>query len=235
MPVYKHIFFDLDHTLWDFDKNSAEALCDLYEQFGLAGRYSFTTDEFCKAFREVNFHLWRMHQLGNYGQAQLRAERFPLIFGKLGLKDTELDAGEMSLLAEAYLQLCPTKPHVFPHTHEVLGYLQDRYQLHILTNGFSDVQWIKLRSAGLSAYFKEIVTSDDAGFRKPQADIFHYSLRRISAECSECLMIGDNLETDMDGALGVGMDCIFFNPAKIQHQSRITYEISCLSQLKGIL
>lgn len=235
MPGYKHIFFDLDHTLWDFDKNSAEALCDLYEKFGMAGRYRFSTDDFYKAFREVNFHLWRMHQLGNYGQAELRAERFPMVFGRLGFEASGLDAEEMTALAEAYLQLCPTKPHVFPHTHEILTYLQSRYQLHIITNGFSDVQVTKLKSAGLSTYFREIVTSDDAGFRKPQPDIFHYLLRRISAECSECLMIGDNLETDIDGALAVGMDCIFFNPAKIHHQAKSTHEITCLSELKGIL
>jgi putative hydrolase of the HAD superfamily len=235
MPAYKHIFFDLDHTLWDFDKNSAEALCELYEQFGMTGRYAFSPEEFCAAFRKVNFHLWRMHQLGNYGQAELRAERFPLIFDKLGLDASELDTEEMRRLADAYLQLCPTKSHVFPFTHEILAYLRDRYHLHVLTNGFRDVQGIKLKSSGLLAYFREIVTSDDAGFRKPDEGIFHYSLQRVAARPRDCLMIGDNLETDIQGARAVGMDCVYFNPAGKSHDSPITHEIACLSELKGIL
>lgn len=231
MPKYQHILFDLDHTLWDFEKNATEALTELYASYQLATLGGFSVEEFCSTFHKVNYHLWHLHQTGDYDQARLREERFKMIFTNLGMQEAKMPTD----IAEAYLNLCPSKPHVFPYTYDVLNYLQAKYQLHIVTNGFSDVQWIKLDSAGLTNYFKQIVTSDGAGFRKPDPGIFRHVLDRISAAPAECIMIGDNLDTDIAGAQGVNIDCIYFNPQQLPHTATTNYEISCLSELQGIL
>jgi putative hydrolase of the HAD superfamily len=228
---YKHIFFDLDHTLWDFEKSATETLRELYISFELATLGDFGVEEFCQAFHKVNYHLWYLHQKGTFDQATLRKERFKMIFSDLGISHAKMPL----TIADAYLQLCPSKPHVFPYTHDVLNYLGKRYDLHIITNGFADVQWIKLRSAQLVSYFRYIVTSDDAGYRKPDSGIFRHTLTLIDAQPAECIMIGDNLDTDIAGAQHAEIDCVYFNPQKLSHQATTNYEISCLSELKGIL
>lgn len=230
MPSYKHILFDLDHTLWDFEKNATEALYELYASYSLAD-HNFSAEKFCEIFHQVNYHLWHLHQTGDYDQARLRADRFKMIFAQLGMADHDMPLD----IADAYLQLCPSKPYVFPHTYDMLEYLQSRYHLHIVTNGFSDVQWVKLNSARLTPYFTQVVTSDDAGYRKPHPGIFNHILERIAASPAECVMIGDNLDTDIAGARAVGIDCIFFNPKETPHEAIINHEIHCLSQLQGIL
>ncbi len=231
MPTYQHILFDLDHTLWDFEKNAAEALTELYASYKLSSLGGFSVEEFCRAFHKVNYHLWHLHQTGDYDQVQLRSDRFKMIFSELGMAEAQIPLS----IADAYLKLCPTKPYVFPYTHDILEYLQERYQLHIVTNGFADVQFVKLKSSGLTDYFKHIVTSDDAGSRKPDPGIFRHILNLIGTTSAECIMIGDNLDTDIAGAQAVGIDCILFNPQQVPHQALTNYEIKCLSELKGIL
>jgi len=231
MPHYQHILFDLDHTLWDFEKNAEETLAELYDDFCLAELGSFTLQEFCRTFHHINYHLWHLHQTGVYNQVQLRAARFPMIFSELKVAEAEMPLS----IAEAYLKACPTKTHVFPHTHSVLDYLSSQYQLHIVTNGFADVQLIKLQSAGIIQYFEHIVTSDDAGCCKPDPAIFQHTLELIGTMPQECMMIGDNPHSDIGGAQAVGIDCTFFNPLHTPHQLNVKYEIDCLSKLKGIL
>lgn len=231
MKHYKHILFDLDHTLWDFDKNSRETLVELFHTFELASLGSFNCNDFCDTFCTVNQQLWALYNRGAYDQQRLRTERFKLILAELGVAEELVP----SALADEYLKLCPTKPHVFPYTAEVLQYLQQRYALHILTNGFSDVQAVKLRSAGLTNFFIEVVSADTIGYQKPSREIFDYVIDKIGASCDECIMIGDNLEADVKGALNAGIDCVFFNPSGTRHQTKTTYEISCLSKLKDIL
>ena len=231
MKHYQHILFDLDHTLWDFEKNSTETLHELYASFRLADLETFTAEQFCDTFQEVNRWLWKLYNRGEYDQARLRSERFPLILTQLGVAESMVPVE----LADAYLRMCPTKPHIFPHTREVLEYLQTRYTLHILTNGFAEVQAIKLKSAGLSDYFTQVVSSDDAGYKKPHRGIFDFALDCIGASCSECIMIGDNLEADIRGAQGVGMDHIYFNPYQVAHSETVMHEVNCLSDLRKIL
>lgn len=231
MPKYKHILFDLDHTLWDFEKNATETLGELYETFQLKALGNFSVQEFCQTFHKINYRLWELHQLGDYDQTRLRADRFKMIFTELGVAEAHIPHA----IKDEYLRLCPAKPHVFPAAHDVLAYLQARYQLHIVTNGFSDVQHIKLSSAGLTDYFTHIVTSDGAEFRKPNPAIFRHVLELIGAKASECIMVGDNLLTDIAGAQNANIDCIYFNPKKIPHEATTTYEIYNLNELKGIL
>ncbi len=228
---YKHIFFDLDHTLWDFEKNSAEALHELYVHHQLADRGGFMADAFVRTFHEVNEHLWRLYGAGKLDSEHLRKKRFGMIFSQLGADESAVP----ETLPADYLQLCPTKPHVLPYTYEILDYLKSRYVLHILTNGFADVQTIKLESARLSGYFVEIVTSNTSGYKKPHRKFFDFALEKTKASQDECIMIGDNLEADVLGARNAGLDHVFFNPKRQEHDEQLTHEISCLSQIKDIL
>ena len=121
-----------------------------------------------------------------------------------------------------------------PYTYEVLDYLRENYQLHILTNGFTDVQKIKLEKSGIQSYFTTMVTPESAGYKKPMTSIFKHAIDKADARKHESIMIGDNLQTDIMGARNFGMDTIYFNPKKRKHKSNVTHEIECLSQLKTI-
>ncbi len=231
MKHYRHLLFDLDHTLWDFDKNAAETLGELYDTHQLSSLGNFSVQQFYDTFIIVNRSLWKKYDQGAYDQQRLRSERFKLILTQLGVAADRVP----TQLADDYLRICPTKPHVMPHTVATLDYLKQRYQLHILTNGFAAVQAIKLKNAGLADYFIEVVSSDTTGHRKPSRPVFDYLLNRIGASAQECLMIGDNLETDVRGARDVGIDQVFYNPKRIKHSETVTREVTCLSELRIIL
>lgn len=229
---YTHILFDLDHTLWDFDRCATETLEELYQTYQIQSLGCSSATEFCRVFHQINFRLWDLYNRGEYDSERLRNERFFLIFDELGL---DHDTALPPVLAREYLALCPTKAHVMPDTLATLDDLQERYQLHIVTNGFSDVQAIKLRSAGLTDYFQTVTTSDEAGYRKPHKLMFRYTLDRIQATPDQCIMIGDNLEADIQGAKNAGIDHIFFNPKKLTHSFSVDCEISSLRELITIL
>jgi len=231
LKPYRHIFFDLDHTLWDFETNADETLRHLYKEHKLARFGVFTVDEFIRVYSDINHGLWRLYQSNKITQTQLRATRFPRTFVKLGLQEADAPAG----LSEEFTDLLPYKSAVFPFTHEVLNYLKPKYQLHLITNGFRDMQHTKLSSSGLTEYFQEIVTSECCGHLKPDCRIFEHALERTGAQAAESLMIGDNLECDVLGAHNAGIDQVYFNPEKRRHFATTTYEISCLSELKAFL
>lgn len=231
MKHYRHIIFDLDHTLWDFAKNATETLHELYDTHQLATLGDFSAQQLCDTFEEVNRQLWTLYNRGEYDQQRLRSERFGLILARLGVAAEQVPSG----LADDYLRICPTKPHVMPHTVAILDYLHQHYQLHILTNGFTEVQAIKLHSARLTDYFTTVVASDTTGHKKPHRPVFDYMLRQIDADRHTCVMIGDNLETDVLGARNAGIDQIFYNPERTKHDESMTYEIGCLSELRDIL
>ena len=231
MKYYRHLLFDLDHTLWDFKRSATETLCELYDTYQLTTLGHFSAQQFCDTFEEVNYYLWGLYNQGEYDQHRLRSERFGMILSRLGVDANRVPEG----LADEYLRICPTKPHVMPHTIATLDYLRQHYQLHILTNGFAEVQAIKLKSAGLTDYFVEIVASDTTGHKKPHQPIFDHMLRQLQADRRQCLMIGDSLRADIVGARNAGIDQVFYNPARISHEEDITHEIACLSELRTFL
>ncbi|MCC9166738.1 YjjG family noncanonical pyrimidine nucleotidase [Pontibacter harenae] len=233
MKAYKHILFDLDHTLWDFEKNSEETLFTLFEQYNLASHGKFDCNSFYKKYKFVNHLLWDLYNRGKINQQELRDTRFKKTLMGLGLEEHEIPAD----ISETYTYLCPTKSALFPFTHEVLQYLQPKYGLHIITNGFKDVQAIKMNSSKLQDYFKEVVTSECCGYKKPDNRIFEHALERIGVKPEDCLMIGDNLLCDVAGARAAGIDQVYFNPERLKttHRPKPTYEIACLSELKEIL
>ncbi|PUZ26666.1 putative hydrolase of the HAD superfamily [Chitinophaga costaii] len=231
MP-YKHIFFDLDHTLWDFETNSRETLLELYQTHHLATRGILHFDEFLHRYSIHNDRLWDRFRKGFITRKELRSKRFWLTFLEYKIADEKLT----QLFSEQFLEILPTKTALFPYTTEVLEYLlQKQYTLHLITNGFEDTQLMKLRNANIFHYFTNIITSEAAGSLKPHAAIFNFALQKSSAMATESIMIGDTLEVDILGAQQAGMDQIYFNPNVPATAIIPTYTIQHLQEIENIL
>lgn len=231
MPEYHSVFFDLDHTLWDYERNAFEALSDLYSEFDLKPKINASADTLYKCFSKINNNLWIQYDSGTISRAFIRNERFQLLLHEFGITDAKL-ALELS---DRYLETAPKKINLIEGTIEILNYLSSRYILFIITNGFQEIQYTKLRSGKIDHYFEEIFISDAVGYKKPSKEIFEHVINKHSLAKSGCIMIGDNLLTDIAGARNAGIDAVFFNPGKIVHTESVTYEISHLTGLKHIL
>lgn len=228
---YTTIFFDLDHTLWDYETNARETLVELYDQHRLNDLGVGTFDGFLKNFKEVNQQLWHLYDHGKITSEVIRNERFKQILEKSGIQNNELSL----LLSEQYLNECPRKGHLMPHALETLDYLSDLYSLTIITNGFEDIQRIKILSSKIESFFDHIVTSQKAGYKKPSPEIFHYAMTMNSIDSTACIMIGDNLLTDIAGAKNASIDTVLFNPEGVEHEAAVNHEISSLKELCTLL
>ncbi|EIM75128.1 HAD superfamily hydrolase [Nitritalea halalkaliphila LW7] len=231
MKRYEHIFFDLDHTLWDYDTNVRHALHALYGQFGLQERGIHSPERLLQAFNQVNFELWAMYDKGEVDKVSLRQRRFPWIFEVAEADPQAVPAG----LEEAFMQQTSSQPGLMPHALDLLHYLKPRYPLHIITNGFDESQALKMRSSGLSPFFELVVTSETTGHKKPDRRIFDYALERLQTRPEACLMVGDNPNSDMLGALNAGIDRVFYTPNGRSCQHPVTHTIRQLDQLKSLL
>jgi putative hydrolase of the HAD superfamily len=231
MKAYSCILFDLDHTLWDYEANAEETLRDLFARFRMDERGVTSFRFFHETFRRVNLDLWDRYDRGLIGQDVIRTERFARIF-----YDTGVDDVRTSLEFSArYLEELPLKKNLLPHAREILDYLHPRYPMTIVTNGFDEIQTAKIQSAGIGHYFREVVTSQRAGNKKPSRKIFEFALQQTGHTPETAVMIGDNLQTDIAGATGAGIDTIYYNPAQTPHQSRVTHEIKTLQELRSLL
>ena len=226
---YKYLFFDLDHTLWDYTANSEETLRELYQKYELGQLGGFCSDTFCKTFDTVNRELWVQNESGKLGRDELRSQRFVRVLSALGANS--VDEGVTLGLDRDFMALCPAKPGLLPYAREVLEYFHRRYSLYVLTNGFRDVQDIKLRAAGIDRYFKGVFTAEDAGAAKPDAAFFKHVLLAVGGKAEDCLMVGDNLKADIIGALSAGIDSVYYNPFKRSYNVPVQQEIHCLSEL----
>lgn len=229
MKRYKNIYFDLDRTLWDFERNAHEAFYDLYYQYNLSTNIP-SVDALTQRYHYHNERLWEEYRKGRIKKEFLRVYRFQLIFNDFNYKDDAL-AG---LISVKYLELAPLKTHLIPHTMEVLNYLTDNYSLHVITNGFQEVQLTKMEKSGISHFFDSVITSDSAGAQKPKSAIFEYALSKNNARKKDSIMVGDDLNVDIIGAKQFGMDQVYLNPLQLPHYHKLTYEISCLKELKDI-
>jgi YjjG family noncanonical pyrimidine nucleotidase len=229
--AYKCIFFDLDHTLWDYEANARETLGELYHAYDLATRGILNAEYLYTQFRKVNLALWDQYDRELISHDVIRKQRFRMILEHFSVFDEKL----ASNLSQDYLYACPRKGNLMPYAADVLQYLSSSYRLTIVTNGFEEIQHTKLTSGRLHNYFDHIVTSQKAGHRKPSQKIFEYAMAANAVTPSQVIMIGDNLVTDIGGARLASIDSVFFNPEKIRHESEIHHEISCLSELKNIL
>lgn len=229
---YKHIFFDLDHTLWDFEANSNATLQELYDAHDLAGIGIPSYTEFFSVYSGINEKLWDRFRKGYINRNELRIKRFTQTF----LEFKRCDDALCQTLSDRFLEILPTKTALFPDTIEVLDYLRDKqYPLHLITNGFEETQKLKLENSKIGHYFTHIVTSESAGMLKPHKAIFDYAMQLSNTTAADSIMIGDTLEVDILGAQQAGMDQVYFAPGEVQAGVTPTYTIKTLSELKNIL
>ncbi len=229
---YRHIFFDLDHTLWNFDANAKETLMEVHELFKLAEKDVHPFEYFYTVYLNHNALLWDRYHKGFITSEELKWKRMwrTLLDFKIG---DEILAKDISA---KFLDILPTKKILFEHTVEILEYLTGKnYELHLITNGFEKTQWSKINNASLSKYFTQVITSEKSNAIKPAKEIFEYAIKITGANLQESIMIGDNPEADIQGAINAGMDNIFVNHTGISIKQVPTYTIYKLAELKNIL
>lgn len=202
MSRYRHLFFDLDHTLWDFRANSRATLEELHGELGLADAGVERADEFIATYEEVNAGLWRRYEAGHIGKAVLRVLRFRNTLLRFGVRNDRLS----TTLGRLYIERCPRRTALSPGARELIEAVHPDHRIHIITNGFTEVQRVKVEASGLAPYVDVLVTSEQAGAGKPDVRIFELAMRRAGASVRESLMVGDSITNDMEGARRVGMD-----------------------------
>ncbi len=231
MNKYQHLFFDLDHTLWDFDSNAKVALTSLYGKYDLQTRVKAAFDDFYQQYLIHNHQLWERYHKGLISAEDLKWKRMWRTMLDFKIADEPL-ARELS--AE-FLEILPTQKQVFPHTFEILDYLKEKkYELHLITNGFEKTQWCKLQNCGMDKYFTHVITSEGSNSLKPKKEIFEYAMAKAGAIPKESIMIGDNLDADIQGGMNAGMDTIFVNHINADCDIFPTYTITHLQELEDI-
>jgi putative hydrolase of the HAD superfamily len=229
--TYKHIFFDLDHTLWDFERSAEETKRELFETLKLKERGIASYETFRENYIGINMALWALYREDKIGKEDLNFRRFYDTLCKMGIDDQSL--GEA--MATGFIEGISTKTYLFPFAKESLEYLSLKYPLHIITNGFEEVQFRKLKNSGMDRYFTSVITSEEARSKKPDPEIFEYSLRKTGALAKESLMVGDDLEVDMAGARQMGIDQLYVNHEKKTHTESVTMEVFSLEEIIGLL
>jgi len=229
---YKHIFFDLDNTLWDFESNSKETLLELYEKHLYDKLQGASFENFFAEYVQINSTYWEKYRHGKVKKEDLRVNRFHDTFLFFDLNDKHL----AELFASEYLEICPFKKQVMPGCFQILEYLKAKeYPMVIITNGFDEVQHIKMQNCGLNPYFKTVVTSEKLGCKKPYPDIFNHAFSLVDAKAESSIMIGDNHDSDIVGAANLGMDSVYLKLSDVPENFKGRYIIDKLEQLKEIL
>ncbi len=228
---YKCLFFDLDHTLWDYETNSANTLKEMFRLFGLQDMGKFSFEDFREEFSRVNQHLWHLYDNGKIESAEIRKSRFEMILSRLGIVNNRLAQD----LSAHYLAECPKKTALIPGATETLQYLKGRYRLSVITNGFKEVQFTKLAHSNLLPFFDHVVTSEQAGSKKPSPEIFKFALSKNQASAHEAIMVGDNPLTDIAGAAAAQIDAVLFSPDKPPQGCHALHQIRHLAELRALL
>jgi len=231
MQKYKHIFFDLDRTLWDFEKNSHEVLQEIYAKHQLQKKGIPSFDDFYNTYHTINHDLWDLYRVGKITKEFLNLERFFATIRTFGIQDEEL----AKAMGHDYVTLSPYKKVLFPDTHELLEKLNENYHLHLITNGFAEVQTTKIKESDLEKYFEEVIISESTPWKKPRPEIFQYSLDQAKATAKESIMVGDDINADIKGAAAIGMDQIWTNFINSESEFKPTYTVSKLIEILEIL
>ena len=219
----QHIFFDLDHTLWDFDKNSALTFQKLFKRHDIP----LSLEAFLGVYVSINLNYWKLYREEKIEKEVLRFSRLDDAFKALNLS---ISSDLIRILSDEYITYLCTFNHLFEGTLEILEYLKPKYKLHIITNGFKEVQQGKLKKSGIARYFKTVTNSEMVGVKKPNPKIFHHALALANADIDASLMIGDNLEADILGAKNMGMDALCFN----YHKTKIPESIIAINKLSEL-
>ena len=223
----EHVFFDLDHTLWDFDVNSELAFATIFKK----EHPTIVIADFIEKYAPINQACWKLYQYDKITHAELRYNRLKQTFDALAYLVTDV---QIERIAQDYIELLPENNRLFDGTIEVLDYLEKKYKLHIITNGFADVQYKKINNSNIASFFQTITNSEMAGVKKPNPIIFEYALNLAQAKKENSIMIGDCLEADVQGALNAGLQAIFFNDKKIKVNKNIK-QVTHLLELKKYL
>lgn len=221
------VFFDLDHTLWDFEKNSAITFDTILKKHDI----NVNIEEFVAHYVPINTKYWKLYQDDEVTQEELRYGRLKDVFDFINY---EIGDDVIHLLSEEYIHYLPENNYLFEGTIELLDYLKPKYKLHIITNGFHQIQYNKLKNSNIAHYFETVTNSENAGFKKPNPHIFHYALDLAKTQKETSIMIGDNFEADIQGALNVGIDAIMFNEHNIKIAKNIK-QVNNLLALKNYL
>lgn len=228
---YRHLFFDLDHTLWDFEANARATLKELHHSLKLEERGINDFELFHKNYLVHNEKLWERYRNGLIRQDELRVKRMWLALLDFKIADEAL-AKEMGV---RFLDLLPTRTILFPYAKEILQYLASKnYALHLITNGFEKTQHSKLEYSGLDEFFTEVITSEGSNSLKPNKEIFDFALSRSGATKEQSIMLGDSIEVDIIGAMNAGIDQVFVNHLGITPEVKPTYTVSSLKELEKI-
>lgn len=228
---YKHLFFDLDHTLWDFEANARATLLELYHSLQLEQKGVYDFDLFHKNYLVYNEKLWEQYRKGLLKQDELRVKRMRMALLDFKIADENLSQ-EMNI---RFLDLLPSRTILFPYAIEILNYLSDKkYELHLITNGFEVTQHSKLRYSGLDKFFKEVITSEGSNSLKPNKEIFAFAFEKTGASPEESIMLGDSIEVDILGAMNAGIDQVFINHQRIPFDIKPTYVVNSLKELEEI-
>lgn len=221
------IFFDLDHTLWDFEKNSGLAFNEIFIELN----FPFSLDVFLKLYNPINHAQWKLYRENKITQEDLRFNRLNKTFEKLNYSAS---IGLIDKISEQYITYLSTFPHLFEGAIELLEALKSRFKLHIITNGFDKVQQFKIENSGIKSFFEFVFTAEKVGFKKPHPEIFIQSLKTVNTTAEASIMIGDSFEADILGALNQGMQAIHFNSHNEEVHAKCPIVYS-LAELKALL
>lgn len=226
-----HLFFDLDNTLWDFDKNSKAVLEQLFSENNFESKLSVDFETFHDFYYKKNDELWHLYYFNKIKKEELRYKRFHDTLLNFGLDNLHLSKA----IAEDYVKISPYSKHLKEGCIEVLDHLSSDYHLHIITNGFAEVQDITIDHCVLRKYFKAIIISEEHGLTKPHVDIFRLGEKLANTTADKCIMIGDNWVSDIEGAVGAGWKAVYFNETpKPESHPNISF-INSLHDLKTVL
>jgi putative hydrolase of the HAD superfamily len=225
--IVKDIFFDLDHTLWDFDKNSMLAFKRVFKKFKITIEF----DAFLKIYEPINLEYWKKYREDKVSKENLRRGR---LIDSFNFFDLIFTTEKIDEIADAYIQELPFDNHLFEGAVEILDYLILKYKLHIITNGFEEVQHKKLKNSGIDHYFSTVTTSEEVGVKKPNPKVFLTALNKANSFPTQSVMIGDSLEADILGANNIGMQTIFYNYRNESISKKIK-SIDSLLEIKNYL
>ncbi|MHB8261232.1 MAG: YjjG family noncanonical pyrimidine nucleotidase [Bacteroidia bacterium] len=227
----KHVFFDLDRTLWDFEKNSETVIRALLIKHNIEKAYNTSANDFIKKYKKINHKLWHLYSRHKITKEELRSTRFSRTLERLGTKNNELGY----LLEKEYIAQSPFQTTLLEGANDILDYLKPNYKLHILSNGFKEVQHIKLHQSGIKEHFNHIFISEEMGFQKPDKAIFMAAQTKAKANANNCIMIGDDFTNDIEGALNAGWKAVYLTPRKKRLKHKAMYQINSLVELKELL
>jgi putative hydrolase of the HAD superfamily len=228
MKHIEHVFFDLDHTLWDFEKNSDLAFKKVFDKQCV----TINLDQFLEVYKPLNKQYWKLYREEKVSKSELRYGRLKKTFDALAYVISD---DLINVIAIEYLDSLSEFNHLFDNTIEILEYLKGKYKLHIITNGFEEIQVKKLETSKIMRYFDVVVTSESVGFKKPNPKVFNYAIEKANAKNTTSIMIGDSIEADIEGALNIGMKAIHVNFEKEKVNNINFNSIASLLDIKQYL